>query len=80
MPPEMWIPWIDGELCTGCGDCVVVCPTGAPALVDGVAVIARPSACDYNGACETVCPTGAIALPYQIVVAYEGGAAGGTGA
>lgn len=76
MIAEIWMPQIDEDLCTGCGDCITVCPTNALALVSGtastefaeVAVLAEPDACNYCGECEAVCPVEAIALPYQIVM------------
>mgnify|MGYP001052298988 CR=1 FL=1 len=67
MNSESWLPVIDPDICTGCGDCVEVCPTGALALQNEVAVVARPDACNYTGYCELVCPVDAIDLPYQIV-------------
>lgn len=73
---SVWFPIIDADVCTGCGDCITVCPTKALALLSRtactelgkVAVVAEPDACNYCGDCETVCPVGAIALPYQIVL------------
>ncbi len=44
------------------------CETGALALIDSKAVLARPDLCQYDGSCEPACPTGAIALPYAIVL------------
>lgn len=67
MSIESWLPVIDGETCTGCGDCVAVCPTGALALQNDVAVVARPEACNYSGSCEPICPVEAITIPYEIV-------------
>ena len=67
MIEERWLPQIDKELCTGCGDCIVACPTDALELVNGTAVLANPTACNYSADCEAVCPVDAIALPYQIV-------------
>jgi NAD-dependent dihydropyrimidine dehydrogenase PreA subunit len=63
-----WLPQIDEALCTGCGDCIIVCPTDVLALADEIAILAKPDACNYCGACETVCPVGAIVLPYQIIL------------
>ena len=37
MSVETWLPIIDAETCTGCGDCVDVCPTNALALQDEAA-------------------------------------------
>lgn len=68
MVEEIWLPQIDKELCTGCGDCIVVCPTDALELVNGTAVITNSSACNYSAVCEAICPVDAIALPYQIIL------------
>lgn len=68
MVAEIWMPQIDIELCTGCGDCIITCPTDALELINGTAVIANPTACNYSAVCEAVCPVAAIALPYQIVL------------
>ncbi len=61
-----WFPRLDRNLCTGCGDCIAVCPTSALAQVDGKAALAFPDLCTYCTACETICPVGAIELPYLI--------------
>lgn len=68
MEQELWLPLIDRDACTACGDCVTLCPTGALGLVMVKAAVAAPEACSYCGVCEPVCPVGAIALPYQIVL------------
>jgi electron transfer flavoprotein alpha subunit len=68
MVEEIWFPIIDKALCTGCGDCIVTCPTEALALVGKTAVLAAPTACTYCADCEAACPVEAIALPYQIVL------------
>jgi NAD-dependent dihydropyrimidine dehydrogenase PreA subunit len=67
MNEQTWLPIIDRATCTGCADCVEVCPTGALALQDNLAIVAVPEACSYCGYCEPICPVGAIALPYEIV-------------
>ena len=53
---------IDEEKCDGCGDCIINCPEGALAIVDGKARIVRDSYCDGLGACIGACPLGAITL------------------
>jgi len=68
MTDEIWLPQVDKALCTGCGDCVAVCPTEALGLLDGPAILVDPAACNYCAYCETICPVKAIALPYQIVL------------
>ena len=65
------IPFIDPQLCDGCGLCVRTCPTKALTLLEGIAVVANPLACEYSGLCEAVCPTRAITRPFEIIVAGE---------
>jgi len=51
---------VSPELCTGCGNCVPVCPFGAISLEEGLAVIG--DACTLCGACESECPFDAIII------------------
>ena len=57
---------VDQNLCRGCGQCVEVCPYGAPVLVEiseGVKVSQIQEAlCKGCGACAVACPTGAAAI------------------
>lgn len=71
MQVESWLPIIDPETCTGCGDCLEVCPTEALALENDVAIVARPEACNYTAYCEPICPVDAIEIPYLLVWADE---------
>lgn len=50
---------IDKELCTGCGQCVDVCPADAIMLQDAKAVI-NQSLCRQCGICVDQCPVQAI--------------------
>jgi NAD-dependent dihydropyrimidine dehydrogenase PreA subunit len=65
------VPEIDPAKCTGCGDCVDQCPTGAVELVEGKAVVARPDDCSYCTDCESICPDEAIRCHFEIILAEE---------
>jgi formate hydrogenlyase subunit 6/NADH:ubiquinone oxidoreductase subunit I len=66
MTPD-FLPKIDLSQCIGCELCVYVCPNHALALVNKVAIVATPEACNYTGACQEICPTEAISLTYEII-------------
>jgi ferredoxin len=76
MHEAVWLPQIDRDSCTGCGDCLPVCPTHAIGLINGKAAVIQAEACAYCGACEAICPVSAIALPYQIVAAQTSSLSG----
>ncbi len=50
---------IDAGLCSGCGACVSVCPSGTISLAGGKAAFSG-EACIACGHCEAVCPASAI--------------------
>jgi len=52
---------IDGDLCSGCGLCEDVCPTGAISLTEGKAA-ASGEQCISCGHCAAVCPQSAICV------------------
>lgn len=70
-PGELMSPYTDDELCTRCGKCAEVCPTGAVTLknvvctpsprVDlrAVIVTTNPDTCLLCCACVRICPTSA---------------------
>ena len=66
---EIPLPRIDQALCTGCHQCVDVCPIQALDQHNGRAYLRYPDQCTYCTACEDVCPTSAIALPFLVVIA-----------
>jgi len=52
---------IESDLCTGCGSCVAVCPTGTISLIEGKAVVSGEESI-FCGHCEAVCPQQAISV------------------
>ena len=50
---------IDRDLCSGCGLCVTVCPTGSISLKEGKAVVSGGESL-LCGHCEAVCPQQAV--------------------
>lgn len=53
------MPWVDDELCNGCGLCVEECPVDTIVMRDDVAEIDM-SDCIRCGICHDICPTGAV--------------------
>ncbi len=51
---------INEAACTGCGDCIEVCPHGVLGLARGKISVMRRSSCMECGACMRNCPHGAI--------------------
>ena len=66
MSANNWLPQINPNRCTGCGQCVTACPTAALERVNDKAFLARPDACTYCTLCEVICPVEAISLPFLI--------------
>lgn len=60
MRPEL--PLLDETRCTGCGDCVAVCPTACLEMTDPIPWLPRPLECVSCGLCEQVCPADALRL------------------
>jgi ferredoxin len=69
-PPAL--PALDAAKCTGCGDCVAVCPPGVLGFVGERPQLVRPERCDYCSRCEAVCAEEAISCPYDIVLDSNG--------
>lgn len=53
---------VDIEKCTGCGECVEVCPVEVITLENEKAVVDGENCIDCE-ACVTECPTEAISIP-----------------
>ena len=66
-----FLPKIDAAKCIGCELCVKLCPNGVLALVDCLAAVTNPKACDYTGACQEICPAEAISLLYEIILSTK---------
>ncbi len=52
------MPWIDANLCDGCGICIEECPSGAITMVDENAQIDM-DICIRCGTCHKICPQNA---------------------
>lgn len=57
------LPVLDLTRCTGCGDCVTICPTDCLAMRGLTVWLPRPTACIGCSACEWVCPFDAVRVP-----------------
>jgi formate hydrogenlyase subunit 6/NADH:ubiquinone oxidoreductase subunit I len=56
------LPLLNEARCTGCGDCVAVCPTECLEKAGPLPWLPRPADCISCSACVLVCPTDALAL------------------
>lgn len=53
---------VDGEKCSGCGECGNACPSDAIKIDDGKAVVIEENCLDC-AACVDACPNEAITVP-----------------
>ncbi len=53
------MPWVNEELCVGCGVCVEECPVDAISMAEEVASI-NDEECIRCGRCHDVCPEDAV--------------------
>ena len=61
--PKGQYPYIDPDVCIGCGGCVNACPEGdVLGLVGGLATVVNGMRCIGIGQCAKACPVGAIEL------------------
>jgi len=56
------LPVLDATHCTGCADCVAVCPTACLAMRGSEPWMPRPLDCVSCALCVLVCPTGALRM------------------
>jgi ferredoxin len=59
------IPTVDKELCSGCGNCVEVCPSQAITLKNKKAYI-EDDYCEECGFCVAECPVDALRIPFPL--------------
>ena len=59
------IPSVDKAMCTGCGNCLEVCPPQALSLQGEKANI-RDDLCEECGFCAAECPVEAITIPFPL--------------
>ena len=56
------LPELNPARCSGCGDCIVVCPTRCLALVGPLPQLVRPRDCIACALCVLVCPEEALRM------------------
>ena len=63
--PRKEMPQVDESRCTGCEDCVVICPAECLAIWRDSPVVVRPGHCVSCTLCESICPTEAITMAWE---------------
>jgi NAD-dependent dihydropyrimidine dehydrogenase PreA subunit len=56
------LPALDETRCTGCGDCVVICPAVCLEMSGPLPWLPRPADCVSCNLCCLVCPVDALVL------------------
>jgi NAD-dependent dihydropyrimidine dehydrogenase PreA subunit len=56
------IPLLNETRCTGCGDCVLVCPTRCLEMAGPLPWLPRPADCVSCALCVLVCPAAALEM------------------
>ncbi|RLG48247.1 MAG: tRNA uridine 5-carboxymethylaminomethyl modification protein, partial [Thermoproteota archaeon] len=59
---EPLVAKVDEDICSGCGNCVALCPYGAVELTDERVAKVDEALCEGCGACTAACTAGAISL------------------
>ena len=54
------MPWVNEDMCVGCGVCIDACPVGAITLKDDQKAIINEDECIRCGRCHDVCPQEAV--------------------
>ncbi|MFP3869520.1 MAG: ferredoxin [Syntrophobacteria bacterium] len=58
----MWKVTVDKEKCTGCEECVEICPNEVLEMVDGKSEPVNEEECEGCESCVEVCESGAITV------------------
>ena len=56
------LPTVDERACTGCTDCVAVCPTACLEMAGALPWLPRPADCVSCGLCAVICPADAVTV------------------
>jgi NAD-dependent dihydropyrimidine dehydrogenase PreA subunit len=56
------LPQVDETRCTGCGDCVVVCPVDCLQMAGPLPWLVRPLHCISCSLCVLICPDDALQM------------------
>lgn len=56
------LPVVDERSCTGCEDCVAVCPVKCLAMAGALPWLRRPSDCVACELCVLICPDAALSM------------------
>jgi ferredoxin len=56
------LPVLNASRCTGCGDCVRICPTDCIEMAGALPWIPRPRDCIACAACIAICPEDALKM------------------
>jgi ferredoxin len=54
------MPWVNTDLCTGCGTCIESCPVGAISIQDHDGAVIDEQECIRCGRCHDICPEEAV--------------------
>ena len=70
------MPWVNQEMCAGCGTCVEECPVGAIALQENAKSFVDEETCIRCGTCHDICPEDAVRhdserIPQEITANIE---------
>jgi Fe-S-cluster-containing hydrogenase component 2 len=56
------LPILDDTRCTGCADCVAICPPACLAMAGALPWLPRPADCVECTLCVHVCPADAVTM------------------